>query len=111
MERLLEVPLAARRRDLTPMQLTDVDSSSASAATCDICYTLEGRRGDGRDKAQDTPLPSQQPRISCKNRRCGHVYHDACIREWLLAASACKVSFGVLFGTCPYCGAGLELPA
>jgi hypothetical protein len=113
MEHMLEAPLAAaaHRPDLVPVPLVGVDNSSASAAICDICYGLEGWQGGVRGKAQDASPPSQQPSVTCKNRKCRHVYHDACIREWLLATSACKVSFGVLFGTCPYCGAALELPA
>lgn len=62
-------------------------------AVCDICYTCGARNW-----------------VMCTNSKCSHFYHVDCIRAWLQSVVNSKLSFGILYGLCPYCGSNIEIP-
>jgi E3 ubiquitin-protein ligase FANCL len=71
---------------------------------CAICYThrlssygpLVLRKS--RASSNDTI-----PEVVCPNLRCGRVFHNFCLSEWLRGLPGASRSFQSLFGHCPYC--------
>lgn len=51
------------------------------------------------------PTPDQ----ICLNRKCGRLFHTACLVGWLQAVPTNKTSFGTLFGSCPYCSESISV--
>jgi len=79
-------------------------------AECGICYSYAlrgsvegsgvGGGGGGGGGEQQSSIPDQ----ACPNPRCGRMYHNPCLAEWLQAVPSSRTSFGTTFGSCPYCG-------
>ncbi|XP_065182863.1 E3 ubiquitin-protein ligase FANCL-like [Sycon ciliatum] len=56
---------------------------------CGICYTYR--------------LNNATPVEACAYERCKQPFHQLCLYEWLRTLSTSRVSYNVIFGTCPYC--------
>ncbi|CAJ0639119.1 10746_t:CDS:2 [Entrophospora sp. SA101] len=57
---------------------------------CGICYTYH--------------LESSIPEYSCNNSKCGRLFHQICLSEWLRSISSINQTFNlVLTRNCPYC--------
>jgi len=97
------------------------------ASVCGICYAIE--------------LDGALPRHACDNPRCGRVFHEACLYEWLRSAAAAAPTadtmlsssqgmsspqhptvaaatafngtgiLGIVFGACPFCSARMSAVA
>lgn len=72
-------------------------------AECGICYSyaLRGAVEGGEVGGKSSSTIPDQP---CPNPRCGRMYHNPCLAEWLQAVPSSRTSFGTTFGSCPYCG-------
>mmetsp|Transcript_4794 Transcript_4794/g.9729 ORF Transcript_4794/g.9729 Transcript_4794/m.9729 type:complete len:337 (+) Transcript_4794:30-1040(+) len=108
LEKILDIVLP-QPSSLNETKAQNETENFSSAPMCDICYD------QGLDQlvafSLSTPMPSlPEVQITCQNSKCHHLYHKECIRGWLISGGMCKVSFGVLFGLCPYCGSNIELP-
>jgi E3 ubiquitin-protein ligase FANCL len=74
-------------------------------------------RGTGDLHRQLQPKPQPQegaemmitPDQMCLNRKCGRLFHTACLISWLQAVPTNKTSFGTLFGSCPYCSESISV--
>ncbi|PSN49115.1 E3 ubiquitin-protein ligase FANCL [Blattella germanica] len=73
---------------------TPLDSSHSQdlvhPGDCSICFTA---RFNGE-------LPSR----ACNNEKCGMIYHDVCLFEWLQTLPTSSKSFDYIHGECPNCG-------
>ncbi len=47
----------------------------------------------------------------CESGTCGRPFHSQCLSEWLAAVPTTRRSFGMLFGTCPYCSHPITCPS
>jgi hypothetical protein len=63
---------------------------------CGVCYA---HRISATDDETETIIPN----IPCGNSSCGRSYHESCLSEWLHSIPGAKISFGRIFGQCPYC--------
>ena len=85
---------------------------------CGICYSYQ-LLGVGGATAPTTTTahyhPSESlpemitPEQMCLNRKCGRLFHTACLISWLQAVPTNKTSFGTLFGSCPYCSESISV--
>lgn len=124
LERILEVRFPSKGN--LPVQATallhaDADGAEATATSveCSICYSSLQSFALVPDSSSGAPKRRKQlekpgdlasvPRTTCCNSKCNHVYHAACVRIWLSSLSNCKVSFGTMYGTCPYCASELQI--
>ena len=95
----------------------DTEEDLSYLNECGICYSYElaatGMQGRlerqpaastsfGRS-SENVTLASATPDQICFNRKCGRLFHTACLVSWLQAVPTNKTSFGTLFGNCPYC--------
>jgi E3 ubiquitin-protein ligase FANCL len=62
---------------------------------CGICYAHRIVNEEG----EESVIPS----ITCSSTNCARSYHDSCLSEWLQSLPGANISFGRIFGTCPYC--------
>jgi hypothetical protein len=46
--------------------------------------------------------------VACHNGQCNKLFHVECVKEWFASLTTCKISFGKMYGTCPYCSSVLE---
>ena len=83
-----------------PSPLAPAADKSDFLVECGICYAhrLPSEDADG-EGAGAGPLPEAR----CDNPSCGRHYHESCLFEWLHSLPTARVSFNVIFGTCPYC--------
>ncbi|GAB2279223.1 hypothetical protein Dimus_013873 [Dionaea muscipula] len=65
---------------------------------CGICYAafLPTDEEAGAKRGSKTDY-------TCENANCGRAFHSACLGDWLQSITTTRRSYGVLFGTCPYC--------
>ena len=69
---------------------------------CGVCYSLAAPTShthEGLLTDDDGILPE----LVCPNFRCRKMYHPRCLLEWLQAVPSSRMSFGTVFGSCPYC--------
>jgi hypothetical protein len=97
----LPLPGATRSATTAVSSSFSCSSARADAEFCSICYCEE----------DISSTRKQAELVTCSNRRCHHMYHSDCLRGWLHASGSCKVSFGIVFGTCPYCSTSIEVAA
>ena len=67
---------------------------------CGICYSYSHAHTAGGGSS----IPDQ----ACPNAKCGRVYHNSCLVDWLQSVPSSRSSFGTTFGSCPYCGEWLS---
>ncbi|KAJ9578259.1 hypothetical protein L9F63_005529, partial [Diploptera punctata] len=49
-------------------------------------------------------LNGELPSRACNNEKCGMMYHEACLFEWLQTLPSSSKSFNYIHGDCPNCG-------
>jgi len=74
-------------------------------AECGICYAHRLPLSDDveEENAEDEQPSANIPNVTCGNPSCARSYHESCLFEWLHSLPTARVSFGRIFGTCPYC--------
>lgn len=70
---------------------------------CGICYSYTHTHDAGAGGSSNS-IPDQ----ACPNAKCGRVYHNSCLVDWLQSVPSSRSSFGTVFGSCPYCGEWLS---
>lgn len=89
---------------------------------CGICYTysIAAATGDVSSSSSLANIPHFRPSMStsnlstvrpavsvpdraCSNVKCCKNYHFSCLSEWLHSLPTSKISFGAIYGSCPYC--------
>jgi len=118
-EKIFDVDLAAARMEYN--REPPIPRDAHTLAECAICYcahsTIEKESEEPSAKKRrthdDTPRhdssKSSDQHSTCSNQQCDQVFHRECAKSWLLSLSDVKKSFGVLYGTCPYCSNVLEV--
>lgn len=122
-EAIMEVDLMATRTNWNSEQQDPPNTQTPPE--CAICYCSHLTNEKGGDEPSSKwshvaplPVPPSQaataPRIpdayaTCLNEHCDKLFHRECAKSWLLSLSDVRKSFGVLFGTCPYCSNSLEV--
>ena len=77
---------------------------------CGVCYAHHLPLDNGEDGNESSAAgESAIPNIPCNNVSCGRLYHEKCLSEWLHSLPT-KVSFGRIFGQCPYCCESISVP-
>ncbi|CAF0819887.1 unnamed protein product [Brachionus calyciflorus] len=61
---------------------------------CGICYSFL--------------LNNQGPSLYCETQSCNKPFHEQCLHEWLKNSTNCKIYFGFMFGSCPYCSESIK---
>lgn len=78
---------------------------------CGVCYahrisidnTADADDDDEDGETEETTKKTAIPDVACSNSNCGRSYHESCLSEWLHSIPGAKISFGRIFGQCPYC--------
>lgn len=65
------------------------------ALQCGICYEYK--------------LANNLPDQACNEPRCGQLFHNDCLVEWIQSVPGAKQSFQTLFGECPYCNGSITV--
>lgn len=65
---------------------------------CGVCYSYKLENGE---------IPTK----SCEHAPCGRSFHFTCLHEWLRSLPSSRMSFGTIFGTCPYCTSPITVQA
>jgi E3 ubiquitin-protein ligase FANCL len=101
----------------------DHDHEHEFITECGICYSYEREMPVASDRDRSTTnLPSSGgsgsggsggtlPEQVCPNAKCGKMFHASCLLEWLQAVPSSRMSFGTVFGSCPYCHEWLSVHA
>ena len=76
-----------------------------SAKRTDSCPNTRGKLSG----VLPSPIDSTGPDQMCLNRKCGRLFHTECLVSWLQAVPTSKISFGTLFGNCPYCSESISV--
>lgn len=118
-EIIFDVDLSAARMDYNRER--PIPRDAHTLVECAICYCSQSttekeseepsakkRRRDDDTPVHDSSISSDE-HITCLNQQCDKMFHRECAKSWLLSLSDVKKSFGVLFGTCPYCSNVLEV--
>ncbi|KAG1664605.1 hypothetical protein FOA52_004480 [Chlamydomonas sp. UWO 241] len=81
-------------------------------AECAICYAYRlPRSSGGGDGGGGDAGASDTPDVHCPTACCGRPFHTACLLEWLRGLPDSALSFGMLFGKCPYCSNAVSVRA
>lgn len=76
--------------------------------SCAICYSVEdpeAASGAGTGTAGCSSYPDQ----ICPNSKCSRHYHRGCLTSWMQSLPSSRMSFGTLFGSCPYCSENMSI--
>ena len=86
--------------------------NSEFSSECGICYTysIPSSISVGNDIApEEGKNRSQFPDQICPNPNCSKIYHHVCILDWLQSLPSSRISFGKIFGQCPYCNESITI--
>ena len=95
-----------------PKRDNDSAANSEFSSECGICYTysIPSSITTGNDHVpRESKDRSQFPDQICPNPRCSKIYHHVCILDWLQSLTSSKISFGKMFGQCPYCNESITI--
>lgn len=100
--------------DTTPVT-RQLAAESEDELQCAVCQQVFGQEEDDDDDDDDessgawralrsrlarvVALRRRQQRVAVRELACGHIFHDACVAEWLLKCQAC----------CPMCRCDLTV--
>jgi len=93
-----------------PLPSPKTTQKSDYVIECGICYTHrllldddENKNVNENEVKEANQNKPQLPDIMCGNIKCARGYHESCLFEWLHSSPSARMSFGRLFGKCPYC--------
>jgi E3 ubiquitin-protein ligase FANCL len=79
-------------------------AAATAAAAAPVPMDIEDRYDQGEEAGE-------VPDLNCDNPACSKPFHRRCLAEWLAADTSTRQSFGVLYGTCPYCSSPISVAA
>lgn len=96
-----------------PKRDKDPVVNSEFSSECGICYThsisaSHTAAGDDRGSSGSKDR-SLFPDQMCPNPKCSKMYHHVCILDWFQSLPSSRISFGKMFGQCPYCNESITI--